>query len=139
MPLIPSFQFMIKTDFLHEIQADSDLTTLEASLNWIRNNKLSIEAQLEECGAILFRNLPVEQEDDFDDFVSTFKYETFTYEESLSNAVRINKTNKVFTANEAPTEIEIFLHHEMAQTPTYPKNIFFFCKSASLHGGETPL
>ena len=139
MPLIPSFQFMIKKDFLHEIQADSDLTTLEASLNWIRNNKLSIEAQLEECGAILFRNLPVEQEDDFDDFVSTFKYETFTYEESLSNAVRINKTNKVFTANEAPKEIEIFLHHEMAQTPTYPKNIFFFCKSASLNGGETPL
>ena len=59
MPLIPSFQFMNKKDFLHEIQADSDLTTLEASLNWIRSNKLSIEAQLEECGAILFSNLPV--------------------------------------------------------------------------------
>ena len=71
--------------------------------------------------------------------MSAFKYETFTYEESLSNAVRINKTNKVFTANEAPKEIEIFLHHEMAQTPTYPKNIFFFCKSASLNGGQTPL
>ena len=27
----------------------------------------------------------------------------------------------------------------MAQTPTYPKNIFFFCKSASETGGETPL
>ncbi|MDG1119295.1 MAG: TauD/TfdA family dioxygenase, partial [SAR86 cluster bacterium] len=42
-------------------------------------------------------------------------------------------------ANEAPKEIEIFLHHEMAQTPIYPKNIFFFCKSASLNGGQTPL
>ena len=27
----------------------------------------------------------------------------------------------------------------MAQTPSYPKNIFFFCKSASENGGETPL
>ena len=58
---------------------------------------------------------------------------------NLSNAVRINKTSKVFTANEAPKEVEIFLHHEMAQTPSYPKNIFFFCKSASETGGETPL
>ena len=114
MPLIPSFQFMNKKDFLHEIQADSDLTTLEETLNWIRNNKFSFETQLEECGALLFSNLPVEEEGDFDNFVSAFKYETFTYEESLSNAVRINKTNKVFTANEAPKEIEIFLHHEMA-------------------------
>ena len=46
-PLIPSFQFMIKKDFLHEIQADSDLTTLEETLNWIRNNKFSFETQLE--------------------------------------------------------------------------------------------
>ena len=27
----------------------------------------------------------------------------------------------------------------MAQTPRYPKNIFFFCRSASQYGGETPL
>jgi len=130
---------MSKKDFLQEIKTDSDSMTLTSTLNWIDNNKVSIESQLEECGAILFSNLPVEEEGDFDNFVSAFNYETFTYEESLSNAVRINKTNKVFTANEAPKEIEIFLHHEMAQTPTYPKNIFFFCKSASLEGGQTPL
>lgn len=130
---------MSKKDFLQDIKTDSDSMTLTSILNWIDNNKVSIESQLEECGAILFSNLPVEEEGDFDNFVSAFKYETFTYEESLSNAVRINKTNKVFTANEAPKEIEIFLHHEMAQTPTYPKNIFFFCKSASLNGGQTPL
>ena len=118
---------MSKKDFLQDIKTDSDSMTLTSILNWIDNNKVSIESQLEECGAILFSNLPVEEEGDFDNFVSAFKYETFTYEESLSNAVRINKTNKVFTANEAPKEIEIFLHHEMAQTPTYPKNIFFFC------------
>ena len=109
---------MSKKDFLQEIKTDSDSMTLTSTLNWIDSNKVSIESKLEECGALLFNNLPVEEEGDFDNFVSAFKYETFTYEESLSNAVRINKTNKVFTANEAPKEIEIFLHHEMAQTPT---------------------
>ena len=136
---ILSFQFMNKKDFLKEIQEDMKLMTMSSTEKWIHENKVSIESQLDEYGAILFSDLPVENAEDFDLFVSAFKYDTFTYEESLSNAVRINKTNKVFTANEAPSEIEIFLHHEMAQTPMYPKNIFFFCKSASQYGGETPL
>tara|TARA_B100000579_G_scaffold434465_1_gene455420 strand:+ start:3053 stop:3991 length:939 start_codon:yes stop_codon:yes gene_type:complete len=130
---------MTKKAFLQEVERDKDLTTLVSTQNWVEENKILIESQLEEYGAILFSGLPIESAEDFDLFVSAFQYDTFTYEESLSNAVRINKTDKVFTANEAPKEIEIFLHHEMAQTPTYPKYIFFFCKSASLHGGETPL
>jgi hypothetical protein len=45
----------------------------------------------------------------------------------------------VFTANEAPKDVEIFLHHEMAQTPISPSKLFFFCKSAADKGGSTPL
>ena len=138
-PLILSFQFMTDQTFLQILENDSGLTDITATHDWLKENKKSIELKLEEHGAILFKDLPIETADDFDQFVSTFNYDTFTYEESLSNAVRINKTSKVFTANEAPREVEIFLHHEMAQTPTYPKNIFFFCKSASEAGGETPL
>jgi len=125
--------------FLQVVENDSNLGNMSSTQNWLKENKNSIESQLEEYGAILFKDLPIETADEFDKFVSTFNYDTFTYEESLSNAVRINKTSKVFTANEAPREVEIFLHHEMAQTPSYPKNIFFFCKSASESGGETPL
>ena len=125
--------------FLQELENNLGLSTPASTKNWINENKGFIESQLEEYGAVLFRGLPIENAEDFDLFVSSFNYNTFTYEGSLSNAVRINRTNKVFTANEAPKEIEIFLHHEMAQTPIYPKNIFFFCKSASLNGGQTPL
>ena len=136
---ILSFQFMNKKDFLKEIQEDTKLIPMSTVENWVHENKVSIESQLDKYGAVLFSDLPVKSAEDFDLFVSALKYDTFTYEESLSNAVRINKTDKVFTANEAPSEIEIFLHHEMAQTPRYPKNIFFFCRSASQYGGETPL
>ena len=130
---------MTNQPFLQEVENDSGLNNLKSTQDWLKENKIFIELKLEEHGAIIFKDLPVKTAEDFDQFVSTFNYDTFTYEESLSNAVRINKTNKVFTANEAPREVEIFLHHEMAQTPTYPKNIFFFCKSASEAGGETPL
>ena len=130
---------MTNQPFLQEVENDSGLNNLKSTQDWLKENKIFIELKLEEHGAIIFKDFPLKTAEDFDQFVSTFNYDTFTYEESLSNAVRINKTNKVFTANEAPREVEIFLHHEMAQTPTYPKNIFFFCKSASEAGGETPL
>ncbi len=137
--LILSFQSMNNLVFLQKMKNHAGLTTLAETQNWVCENRVDIESQLEEYGAVLFSGFPIKDAEDFDCFVSSFQYKTFTYEDSLSNAVRINKTNKVFTANEAPKDIEIFLHHEMAQTPIYPKNIFFFCKSASEIGGETPL
>ena len=139
MPLIPSFQSMIDNFFLKELKNDKGLESIDSTQAWINKNKVSIENFLEEHGVILFSDFPVKNAENFDHFVTAFNFETFTYEKSLSNAVRINKTDKVFTANEAPKEIEIFLHHEMAQTPIYPHRIFFFCKSTSEKGGETPL
>jgi hypothetical protein len=53
--------------------------------------------------------------------------------------VRHNRTPRVFTANEAPQDVEIFLHHEMAQTPYFPSHLFFHCEQAAAVGGATPL
>ena len=53
--------------------------------------------------------------------------------------MRRNRTERVFTANEAPPSVSIFLHHEMAQTPVYPSKLFFFCEHAQMTGGATPL
>ena len=90
-------------------------------------------------GALVFRDWSVDSDRDFDDFVGAFKWENFAYRESLSNAVRRNRTSRVFTANEAPADIEIFLHHEMAQTPRFPSHLFFFCEKPAEIGGATPL
>ena len=95
--------------------------------------------QLSTHGAILFRGFPLVTAEDFDHFISAFDLPNFTYSESLSNAVRTNRTEKVFTANEAPASVSIFLHHEMAQTPVYPSKLFFFCELAANSGGATPL
>ena len=62
--------------------------------------------------------------------VSALGYPNFSYANSLSNAYRINHTPRV-SANEAPADVTIFLHHEMAQTPFYPSKLIFFCQVAA--------
>jgi Taurine catabolism dioxygenase TauD, TfdA family len=106
---------------------------------WIGANKGDVDAQLDQSGAVLFRGFDVPDHDAFDAVVQGYGAENFPYAESLSNAVRINMTPRVFTANEAPPETAIFLHHEMAQTPIYPSKLFFQCVIAPETGGATPI
>lgn len=113
-----------------------DFETIEA---WIGSNCGAFCDQAHRHGAVLFRGFPLATAEDFDRFVAAFGFENFPYEDSLSNAVRVNRTPRVFTANEAPPTVEIFLHHEMAQTPRYPSRLFFFCEQPAEQGGATPI
>lgn len=112
---------------------------LDAVSRWVQENLEKLKHELAEHGAILFRGLPLVSDQDFDAFIRFFGLNNFTYTDSLSNAVRRNRTERVFTANEAPADIAIYLHHEMAQTPVYPAGLFFFCEHAAAVGGSTPL
>ena len=112
---------MNERDFLHEVKGQSELDSPSALGIWVSENSERVMSKLEETGAILFSGFPVKNAEEFDQFVSMFNLKAFSYKKSLSNAVRINKTDNVFTANEAPKEVEIYLHHELVQTPFYPK------------------
>ena len=119
--------------------SENSLSTLTQVHKWLGENKERLLEQLSRHGAILFRGLPVNSDSDFDSVIQSFGLKNFTYAESLSNAVRRNRTERVFTANEAPASVSIFLHHEMAQTPIYPSKLFFYCEQAAHSGGATPL
>ncbi|WOJ98238.1 TauD/TfdA family dioxygenase [Congregibacter brevis] len=112
---------------------------LEDTLLRIAQERGKLSGLLKEHGAILFRGMPLRSAVHFDAFIGAFELPNFRYADSLSNAVRTNRTDRVFTANEAPPTVEIFLHHEMAQTPVYPSKLFFFCETAPQCGGETPI
>ncbi len=112
---------------------------IAGAVTWVRENKTDLTEMMLDSGTVFFRGFPVKTAEDFDAFFTAFGLPAFTYKESLSNAVRVNKTPKVFTANEAPPEAGIFLHHEMAQTPIYPSKLFFFCEIAAGEGGATPI
>jgi alpha-ketoglutarate-dependent taurine dioxygenase len=113
--------------------------TLDSATSWIGENRRQLCDRAALHGAILFRGFPLASAEDFDRFITAFDVPNFPYEDSLSNAVRVIKTPRVFTANEAPPTVTIFLHHEMAQTPLYPGKLFFFCEQPADTGGATPL
>lgn len=116
---------------------DGSVTTLTEARQWVKENLAALKSELNCSGAILFRGFPVADAVGFDSFFAAFNYPNFTYKESLSNAVRINHTEYVFTANEAPKDVEIYLHNEMAQTPIHPDIISLFCEHAADQGGAT--
>ena len=121
---------------LNNQSPDADLDT---AIEWLHAHREELDEKAAKNGAILFRGFPLTSDQDFDAFIRAFDFPNFKYEDSLSNAVRVNRTERVFTANEAPPEVTIYLHHEMAQTPIYPSKLFFYCERAAEEGGATPL
>lgn len=119
--------------FTHVVENEGDLVA------HITAHKLDLDAELAKAGAVLFRGFDVPTAQTFDAAIAAYGEENFTYAKSLSNAVRVNVTERVFTANEAPPETRIHLHHEMAQTPIYPSKLFFYCEIAPAEGGATPM
>lgn len=113
--------------------------TLSDAVGWLQRHARDLSAAASRCGAVAIRGLPLVTADDFDAAVRAFGWPNFPYAESLSNAVRTSLTPRVFTANEAPSEATIGLHHEMAQTPVHPSRLFFFCEKAADEGGATSL
>ena len=113
--------------------------SLDEACAWVTGAALELSRLAGEHGAVLVRGLPLAKPEEFDAVVSALGYPNFSYANSLSNAYRINHTPRVFSANEAPADVTIFLHHEMAQTPFYPSKLIFFCQVAAGQGGATPV
>ena len=68
--------------------------------DFIEINCSTIEELTLSHGAVLLRGLPLTTTDDFDSAIQRFYWENFTYEDSLSNAVRVVHSPRVFSANE---------------------------------------
>ena len=117
----------------------SNKKTVNDLIDWIGVEKDKIINNLNTHGSILLRGFPVESDLDFDAVVNAFEMKNLDYRDTLSNAVRINRTPRIFTANESPPDVSIFLHHELAQTTLYPSHLFFYCEQPSDAGGETPI
>lgn len=109
------------------------------ALEWVGAHHEELDQKATTHGAILFRGFPLGSAEDFDAFAAAMQYPNFAYDQSMSNAVRVNRTERVFTANEAPADVTIYLHHEMAQTPIFPSKLLFFCEKPAETGGATPI
>jgi hypothetical protein len=126
-------------EFPGEIRCPDVRLDAGGAADWVRTRRDELTEALARDGALLFRGFPLRTAEDFDGFIQGFGYPNFRYADSLSNAVRLERTERVFTANESPPDATIRLHHELAQTPVSPSKLFFFCETPAKQGGETPV
>ncbi|KAM3699650.1 hypothetical protein ACJW30_05G042900 [Castanea mollissima] len=103
----------------------------------IKTEKTLLDSVLHKSGAVLLRGFPVNSASDFNDVIEAFGFEELPYVGGA--APRTNVVGRVFTANESPPDQKIPFHHEMAQVPTFPSKLFFFCEVEPGSGGETPI
>ncbi|MBA3313637.1 MAG: TauD/TfdA family dioxygenase [Planctomycetaceae bacterium] len=136
---LPDQQRHGETVFPYVIRCESADATRADVERWVAMQSRKLLELAAMHGAVVFRDFALSTAEDFDAFVTALGIPNFPYKKSLSNAVRVNRTERVFSANEAPPEVTIFFHHEMAQTPIYPAKILFFCEIASEEGGATPI
>lgn len=137
-PSIPGQQAK-GTDVFPFVYASEAPVSLGDAAAWVGEARSDLLSAATKHGTVLFRGFPVTSAEDFDTFIAPLGLENFPYRKSLSNAVRINRTERVFTANESPPSVDILFHHEMAQTPLYPRWIMFFCETPAEEGGATQL
>ena len=137
---VPHQQTYAEGPFPLVLRQSSGHVSVAETLAWFACHRTRLTQQAETLGAVLLRGFfSAASADAFDACVGALKYANFAYHRSLSNAVRVNCTDRVFTANEAPADVTIFLHHEMAQTPIHPSKLVFFCERPADTGGATPI
>ena len=114
-----------------------ELNNLETLTNWVSSNTDQIDELLLKHKAILFRNFNVKDANDFHEVIIATKFQSMDYIGGA--AVRTALTSRVFTANESPASENIPFHHELAQTPSPPTHLLFYCDIPPEKGGETPI
>ncbi|NVK01312.1 MAG: TauD/TfdA family dioxygenase [Oceanospirillaceae bacterium] len=110
----------------------------QASLKWISENRAELHSLLIKHGALLFRGFPVSSDDAFERMLDHTDYVNMPYIGGAAPRTQVT-ASRIVTANESPASEKIPFHHEMAQVPTPPGYIFFYCDIASPVGGATSL
>ena len=105
--------------------------------DWVKENLKTIESLLLKYGAILFRGLPLDTDKDFNEFPRAYGYQEFPYRGG--SAQRRHILGNVYTSNQAPPEIIIPMHHELAYVNDYPHILFFYCDLPAKEKGDTPI
>lgn len=117
---------------------DSVASDMVAFERWIQEHKTELHERLIAHGAILFRGFPVPSADAFEQFLDMTDYQNMPYVGGAAPRTQVTQS-RIVTANESPATEKIPFHHEMAQTPTPPGYIFFYCDKAPATGGATSI
>jgi alpha-ketoglutarate-dependent taurine dioxygenase len=124
---------LLVTPHNDEVKADAS-----AFFHWVEDNKAELHDKLIKHGAVLFRGFPVANSDDFEQMLNETDYKNMPYVGGAAPRSQVTES-RIVTANESPASEKIPFHHEMAQVPTPPGYIFFYCDTAAEKGGATSI
>lgn len=123
---------------LRPTPADTEVT-LDGAIRSVKDLQSdgALTKKLARHGALLFRNLPIHDAEDFSKFAHAFGYKPH---EIIGIVVdRPLLAPNVAPANEAPKEVLIYNHNESPQVPHAPEYIFFYGHRVPTQGGESPI
>ena len=106
--------------------------------HWLGDHRQELQALLIKHGVILFRGFPVSSADHFEKMLDQTDFVNMPYVGGAAPRTQVT-ASRIVTANESPASEKIPFHHEMAQVPTPPGYIFFYCDVAPEEGGATSL
>ncbi|MEW6737886.1 MAG: TauD/TfdA family dioxygenase [Acidobacteriota bacterium] len=113
------------------------LNELTEPTAWVKKHRTSIEIDLLNYGAILFRGFKRLTVSEFENFVITAGGELMEYCERSSP--RQSVSGRIYTSTEYSSSQSIFPHNENSYANVWPMKIFFYCETPSESGGETPI
>jgi amino acid adenylation domain-containing protein len=105
-------------------------------IDWARTHRQSIETQLLEHGAVLFRGFNIQSPSEFEQFALRICPELFG---EYGDLPREGVSGKVYGSTPYPSDQDILFHNESSHLQRWPMKIWFFCMQPAQQGGETPI
>ena len=104
---------------------------------WLRENETFIADQLRTAGAVLLRGFNIHSVDAFEKISVALGKEQLKYMDQSSPRSLV--AEKIYTSTDYPADQVINMHNELSYSQDWPMRIIFFCLTAPVTGGETPI
>lgn len=118
------------------IESTNQQMTSQEFQSILQENREFFKKSLLKYGGLLFRNFPINNEDDFASLIKNLQTGSFiNYIGGDSPRTKVKEG--IYTSTEAPPSIKIPLHNELSFVKNYPKHIYFYCHVAPAEKGET--
>lgn len=112
-----------------------DGSAIKNHKNWIKEN----EHVFREHAAVLLRNFPIHSRELLEEYIKAIVPEQSFLDYTGGTSPRKKLGSSIYSSTEMPFFLKIPMHSEMAYRKRFPKKIFFYCETAPLLGGQTPI
>jgi alpha-ketoglutarate-dependent taurine dioxygenase len=107
----------------------------EQVTDWYKANEEMISRYLNAEGAVYFRNMGLDSQEKFQQFVNAVGRSSKVYRDG--NSRRAKHSQNVYNASEYDPQAPIHLHTEFSYSNEWPEKLFFCCQQPAGEGGET--